>query len=758
MFLILLTVIIGIFCSVCLPTDLTWISLGFQPLILYAFYYINIRNKSYNGTQLIQISKSMILTMAYLLGVILGFNEISERLTSRVSESQHGNVVSIDAQVIGFPVKTDFGQKILIRSKKYKLQSYWPGKIELLPGQHWKVDCKLKMNIPVLSPGAYDPSYHSFLQGIDGGCQVQTFELIAYKPDFFEINRIQLRRWIDERRLESHQKSLILALLMGDQSGLGAQQKQLLRDSNTSHLFVVSGLHLSLAFIMFFGLSGLFGKLVGFQYWRPISDLQWTCGMIAAFVYAAICGFPIPTQRALIMLAVPFIFHIKRFSMVNTQAFWIAFLMVVLFDPLAILQFSSWLSFGAVGILLMGMAGRKPLKAPNVFRSANLFFRPQWLIAICLAPILWLMGQASNPASVIVNLIAIPMVSLLVLPTLILMLFSSLLDFNKLVFMTEKIMASLLEGLLILLDWGASLKTDYLPEGVSILIYSIFVLLVLLPPGLPGKTQTSLFMVFAFIVYSIWPANPPIGLNIYLLDVGQGQSVLVQQDNNRILIDTGPGMPNSGGAFLRVVMPFLNKHGAKKLDAVIYSHADSDHVSGLQFAPDHLQSPLWLFGEPGSSILAQCEYGQQWNFGALNVEILSPFMQMPVSGNRASCVVKIKSKDGCVLIPGDADKLMEYVVLDNVKKFNHCNILVASHHGSESSSSGQWLDRINPQLFLISAGRLNRFNHPSAQVIDKVEQRGIPWRSTQEEGSIWVQMVNEKVSVSPMVKQLFYWQ
>jgi len=693
--------------------------------------------------------------MSLFLGLYVTIFEIDKQLKSRVNQFESG--VRTLAVIENFPHDTLYGQKALISNDSGFYQSYWPKGVKIRRGELWSLLCNYQPIKPVISPGAFDPARYSFINRINGNCLVKEYKKRSEVDFGLNAVRNHLYFWIYNQPLSIETKGIMLALLLGNKHGLTQDQKTLLQESHTSHLLVVSGLHLSLVFMIFFFFSGFLGRFISIWLHIPASHFQWLAGILSIVTYAALCGFPVPTQRAMIMFLVPFGFYINKQIITTDQVFWTAMLAVLLFDPLAIMSFSFWLSFVAVGILLLAISNGRAIVKSQFAAGALRWIMPQVAITVALTPFLWLMGLASNPASFLVNLVAIPLVSFLLIPLLILMLLIGQVSPD---FLTP--MGRLFEWLSHILSdiqqWGQTYQGTFIPKFSGILLFALFSLFFILPRGLPGKWTIQLFLLFSFVWQLIAPTGIKEGLNIYLLDVGQGQSAIVQQGAYFMMIDSGPGLPEAG-AFRRVVLPFLDAKLDRELSAVIYSHNDSDHVSGYLNAPHEINSPLWLFGEPDVKNSAACRRHQSIAVGDMNIKILAPFSGTDFSGNRSSCVIQITSRHGCILLPGDIDKLIEYAIMANsANRSDHCDVLVASHHGSSSSTSQDWLEFFTPKIFLVSAGKMNRFGHPGTDIINKVRKMDIPWLSTQSEGSVWIQLIEGELNIRNLNRNRFYWE
>ncbi len=256
-----------------------------------------------------------------------------------------------------------------------------------------------------------------------------------------------------------------------------------------------------------------------------------------------------------------------------------------------------------------------------------------------------------------------------------------------------------------------------------------------------------------FVIYGYAPS-----LKVYFLDIGQGDSALIKTPSNQyILIDGGPD--NAVVYKLGKYLPFYDR----TIDLIILTHPDSDHLVGLNeimkryrvnnvmlsgVIDDHIayQNFLAMINQKNINYL---DAGQirTVNLGLnLNLEIIHPvisFFGQPMGDdNDWSIVNRLIYGDSCVLFMADAPKTIEHQILERDEKVS-CAILKIGHHGSNSSSSLEFLRAVNPQLVVISVGE-NRFGHPSIQVLDRLKQLGIRFLTTKEQGDIIVTLEKSK--------------
>src|SRR5574344_1303197 len=210
----------------------------------------------------------------------------------------------------------------------------------------------------------------------------------------------------------------VLALAVGDGSVISRPQWQTLQDSGTVHLFVISGQHVSLVAGLAYGLVVLLVRLGGWPRWIPW--LPAACGLAlgSAYAYGVVSGLGVPVQRALIMVTVVLVWRLRYRSLASWTPWLLALALVILLDPLVMLQPGFWLSFAAVAVLALVFTGRI-----GRWRGWQMLLRAQWApwaVAIGLLPLLLATGLPVSRVGPLANALAVPFVSFWVLPLVLL--------------------------------------------------------------------------------------------------------------------------------------------------------------------------------------------------------------------------------------------------------------------------------------------------------------------------------------------------
>jgi competence protein ComEC len=225
-----------------------------------------------------------------------------------------------------------------------------------------------------------------------------------------------------------------------------------------------------------------------------------------------------------------------------------------------------------------------------------------------------------------------------------------------------------------------------------------------------------------------------------LLDVGQGLSAVVQTANHWLVYDTGAKFSAESDMGQSALLPFLRLQGADRVDKLIISHGDNDHIGGAASLMRGIPTEQVLTSVPqqlSEYSPGMCATGQSWIWDKVRFTVLSP-QHAFVSENENSCVLKIQSEQGAVLLTGDIEALAESWLIETYGKNLNANVLIAPHHGSKTSSTIGFLQAVKPEYVLIPAGYRNQFDHPHHDVLQRYQQIKAKWFNSADSGAITI--------------------
>lgn len=598
--------------------------------------------------------------------------------------------------------------------------------LTLRSGETWRLTVRLKPGRGHMNPGGFDYEKWLRAKGVDAVGYVRTKSENRRLDSSIGVLGLRdaFARTIQSLELTPGAKALTRALALGDGSELGHEFWGVLRKTGTSHLMVISGLHITLIAAT---VAGLFSLL-----WRPLTYLSvfkvsrrsfsFSMGVIAAIVYAGLAGFTVPTVRALIMLIAYLVFLHTRRHMGSLKPLAVSLVVVLVFQPYSPLMPGFWLSFFAVAFIHFYLTTRAA-------RESWFFAYVHWHFALTIgmAPITVLFFGYFSPLAMLANFVAVPLVSMLVVPMVLLG--------AGLLFVFEAIGIMVLEfanGIMSVLMQGLSLLAEYefaqiWLSGVTIwhcLIFLTGVLIWLVPFGwrIRWLAIPLVFSIFILDVKTLQPGE----FEVKVLDVGQGLSVLVSTQKHHLLFDTGGRIGRGRTMAQSVVLPMLKYEGVGRLDKLVISHPDSDHSVGLGDITAGLNVDRVITEQSFSDeIMADeyCELGVGWEWDGVRFEYLNKPGSHLRSKNDRSCVLMVSSGKTQVLLPGDIEEAGERQLLSSLGRTG-VELIVAPHHGSRTSSTEELLQRVRPRYVAFSVGWRNRYGFPNTDVVGRYETVG----------------------------------
>ena len=223
--------------------------------------------------------------------------------------------------------------------------------------------------------------------------------------------------------------------------------------------------------------------------------------------------------------------------------------------------------------------------------------------------------------------------------------------------------------------------------------------------------------------------------DVVAADVGQGTAVLVRTRGHALLFDSGPQYSRESDAGQRVLVPLLRSRGERRLDLLVLSHRDSDHVGGARALLGAIDvASLASSLEDGHPLLElardpqRCVAGQRWRWDGVEFAVLAPGADdydRALRPNAMSCVLRVAGGGRSVLLTGDIERDQEAALVVAQGAALQSDVLVAPHHGSKTSSSAPFLDAVRPKIAVFQAGYRNRFGHPAPDVLERYLERGI---------------------------------
>ncbi len=640
----------------------------------------------------------------------------------------------------------------------------------LRAGDNWQMTVRLKAPHGNSNPHGFDYELWLWEQGIQATGYVRAGKSDAPPKKLgdgwahpVEQARQAVREAIFARVDDRKMAGVLAALVVGDQNAIERADWDVFRATGVAHLMSISGLHITM---FAWGASLVIGWL-----WRrstrltpalclampAVSAGAWG-GLALAALYALFSGWGVPAQRTIWMLSTVVLLKQSGKQWPWPLVWLLAMAVVVALDPWALMQAGFWLSFVAVGVLFASTAPKVdtpnsgatsagntwatglndpekwPKTAALMYWTARLASslasaaREQWVITLALTPLSLLLFNQVSLVGLLANAVAIPWVTLVVTPLAMAgVMWSPIWDAA----------AMALTVLTWLLQWLASLPWATISVAAAPLWCAV--------AGVLGGTLLALQLprhwrvlgVPLLLPVLLWqPLRPDAGqFEVLGADIGQGNALIVRTRSHSLVYDTGPKFSRESDAGNRVLVPLLRAMG-EKIDLLMLSHRDMDHIGGaaavLAMQP---QARLVSSIEADHELQAlrkseRCLAGQSWAWDGVDFEVLHPLATDYDSGaksNAMSCVLRISNGTQTALLAGDLEAAQELRLVSNpdMPSKLKADFLLMPHHGSKTSSTGAFLDAVQPQFALAQAGYRNRFSHPVESVLERYRERNI---------------------------------
>ncbi len=571
------------------------------------------------------------------------------------------------------------------------------------------------------------------------------------------------------------------AMVLGIRKDMDAQIKSLYQDAGIAHVLAISGLH-----ITFIGMAVL-GMLKKMRIPLPV------CALISGtllFLYGRMVGMGVSTKRALLMFFLLLAAQLLRRTPDTLTSLTIAACLILIPNPGLLFDSGFRLSFLAVtgaatAVPVLQEEGiRSPLqdagRRKQFVKSVKKSMAASFGITLFTLPALLDSFYQWNPWSIFANLAVIPLMGVLLVWLFVLAaacwLFAGVIHgplFWKILVLPAQGIFWLYEKIcrIVLLLPGSSLHTGA-PKLWQVLLFAAGMAAFLFYGKKLPPICRSLCAVLLAAVFMI---RLPGRLTVTMLDVGQGECVCLETARHHFyLLDAGSSSKSKTGQYQ--IIPFLEYSGVRRLEAIIISHWDADHISALEeifawsqterapigalllpdiaFTDDALSELLLLAEEYGIGV-QRIRAGQSLQEGEMKLECLHPYVGERVTDrNQSSAVIKLTAGEFSALFTGDLEEDGESWLLQSYEpQMLDCTILDAGHHGSANASTAEFLEAVSPGAVLISCGRNNRYGHPAQETLGRIADMGVACHITAKQGAIIVTVKRDGISVKGFLEE-----
>jgi DNA internalization competence protein ComEC/Rec2-like protein len=594
-----------------------------------------------------------------------------------------------------------------------------------------------KLEIPKIATNYKGFNYRQYLKTkkIQGIVIADNVKILKAKYKNNLIYQIQKKiKAIIKEKLPDETGNLLLAILVGDKKDLSEQIQINFKNSNLSHMLAVSGAHVSYI-------------IVGLTYITQNSIMGKRKGRVFCIffliIFMAITNFTPSVTRACIMAILTLVSKIlyKKADIYTNIS--ISALIILLYNPYSLLDLGFKLSFGGtIGIIIFMRFIKKKQEEPKLLN----YIKQMALVSICaniiIIPIIMNNFNTVSLTFLVSNILASPILAIIVIvgfSIIIISIISHSLS-NLLVFWLNPILNLLIKisSFCSKLPFAKILVVT--PYIFNIIFYYTIILYLVnynkIKQFIKKKTVIllSIILILSNFIFYILPQD----LKIYFIDVGQGDSTLIVTPSKKtILIDGGGSESFDVGE--KVLLPYLLGRRIRKIDYIMISHFDTDHCKGIFTVIENLKVKNIIISKQAEKSENYKKFKEIVANKKINIilvkagdkikidkyiyfKILFPteklIMQNPLNNN--SIVSQLNYKSFKMLFTGDIEEMAEKEILNLQKDKLKSTILKVAHHGSNTSSTQEFINSVKPELALIGVGKNNTFGHPSECVVEKL--------------------------------------
>lgn len=642
----------------------------------------------------------------------------------------------ITAKILSFTIDGDKLSLLLKGKEKISATYYIQSKEEkeklensLKVGQTLKLSGEEKEVIGMTIPNTFDYKKYLYHEKIYFCFQTSKLEIMDDPIGFFNT----IKNKVEERIKKLGNHSYLRAFIIGDKTLIDSEQYENIMENGVSHLFALSGMHLSFLYTF---LDKILKK--------------WKCKKIVIysflFLYLFITGFSVSFLRAILFLV---LLDINKKLGVSTSRIKVLFLtafLLLLINPFYIYNVGFWYTFVVTfSLLFCSSLLNQKKKLLQIILVSIITFLFSFPISIYL-------NYEINLLSIFNNIILVPFISTFVFPlALITFVFPFFLPiFEGFVFLLEKINSCF-----------ASIAIPLIVGKINIFEIIIYYGILLLAIEFRSKKG---FACLFFLVLFFYNQNLlEMQYEVYFLDVGQGDATLFVTPQNKevILIDTGGSIAYPKKDFQKRnkefnlgdnIVTFLKSKRIRSIDLLMITHGDKDHLGyadtiGSDIKIENVMINKDSVNEEEKKLIQK--WHQVENYQSKYFAMQTFFLKLYDNENDNSVLTKLKIYNYSFLMMGDASRKVEE---EFMKKYNVSSTFIKiGHHGSNTSSAFSFLKKVNPKYAVVSAGRNNRYHHPSKETIENLEKLKIPTLSTQEMGTIEIKIKENGYHIKQML-------
>jgi len=612
--------------------------------------------------------------------------------------------------------------------------SWYDAKSLPSPGETWRFELRLRCRRGFANPGAPDRELTLLRERIDATAYVAgksaPERLDVPASPSLERLRARIAGAIAAALPDGPSRAVLQGLSVGVRGAIPDRLWEAFSATGVTHLVAISGLHVTGCAL--FALAGLrlLGRVPAIA--RLPGRIAIECGVVVGVsgFYAFLSGASLPALRTLVMVALFLALRVLRRVAPLDRTLLLAAVVLVGLDPLAPVTPGFWLSFVATAALFAVVAGGRGL-----CRQVLDFARAQLAVTVMLTPVLALAFGRLSLVSPVVNAVAIPVFSLLLLPAVLAGTVIAAVDPSAW-HLLWRMLGAFLDGAWPWLEsiaswhgasWAPALQPGWLAAAAGVGVFAALLLPV------TGLRVAATMLLLSLVFGRAQPVDEG-AFTVTAVDVGQGLAVVVETARRVLVFDTGPAWTGGGAAAQVTLLPYLRSRGIRSVDRLVLSHDDRDHTGGagrLQAAlPVRRFQPAPGRGRDAGE---ECRRGDAWHWDRVHFRILHPPAHFAGPDNDRSCAILVSGEGGRALLLADPEAAAESLLAEQAVA---ADIVLLPHHGSRSSSSAALVSAVDARYGIASAGFGNRWGMPDEAVVERWRTAGTTVYTTAAEGAV----------------------
>ena len=624
--------------------------------------------------------------------------------------------------------------------------------------------------------GQFDQRNYYEIIGVKYG--LKNAKIISCKKEYSRIKHtlFKIRRSFSmklEQALPSKEASILKTMLLGEKSELDNELKELYQRNGIAHILAISGLHISM-------IGGIFYKLL--LKLNVSMKKASILSFLFVLLYGGLTGFSVSAIRAVLMFGIRMLSFLLGRAYDFMTSVSLAMVSILLLNPLYIYHSGFVFSFGCVfgiGVLVPTLTSDNMSEKGHFIKNMAL---SSLTILVSGVPIYYWYYYQIPVYSIFLNILVIPVMSILVPAGLLLI--CSMYIHPSIGYIFKILIVGILKLFQVMAEFTDGLNGHFYTPGrpklIQIIIFIVILFLIVMLKKYLSLRMRWIITMMAILMLTLRVKDP---FKITFLDVGQGDGICLSVSKTNIiipgissefnmLIDGGSSSESKVGKYR--IIPYLKYNGISKLDAVVFTHPDDDHINGLLELLDMAHNEgIWIKrvilaeskglknDEGYLKIIDKCREDKvdikyiktmdEIKFNKLNIKCLTPDSDFVSSdSNENSITLYVNYDDVSAVLTGDIEGIGEMRMLENIKKegINNIDILKVAHHGSKNSSNSELLRMLNPKLSIISVGKDNSYGHPHKETLDRLSKftKNAKVFRTDESGQVSI-IVGENVKV-----------